>query len=305
MIIQTEALRVVETVARYRSFTAAAERLHKVPSAISYTVRKLEENIGTQLFTREGKQVELTSEGRYFLDHARDILRDLEMLQADITQLHGGVEKQLRIGLNNLLNDEPLAEMAGELQQRFPACQQSYRTEVYNGVWDALLDKRIDLALGAPNVLPQGADLKYLPMGEVHWDFVLSPQHPLAAEQGVLGSRELAAYPAISVMDTSMSLSKKETWLIKGQRVIYVPDSASKLRMLVAGAGISFMPRHLCAAAVHRGLLLRKNVSSPKPPTQIMAAWHRRHKGKVLAAVVEKLAEPSFLRRWLADNYQL
>lgn len=303
MIIQTEALRVVETVARYRSFTAAAERLHKVPSAISYTVRKLEENIGTQLFSREGKQVELTNEGRYFLEHARDILRGLEMLQADITQLHGGVEQQLRIGLNNLLNDEPLAELAGELQQRFPACQQSYRTEVYNGVWDALLDKRIDLALGAPNALPQGADLKYLPMGEVHWDFVLSPHHPLSAIKGILGSRELAAYPAISVMDTSMSLSKKETWLIKGQKVIYVPDSASKLKMLIAGTGISFMPRHLCAAAIHRGQLLRKCVSSPKPPTPIMAAWHRRHKGKVLAVALERLQDPVFQQRWLADTH--
>lgn len=302
MIIQTEALRVVETVARYRSFTAAAERLHKVPSAISYTVRKLEENIGTQLFTREGKQVELTDEGRYFLEHARDILRDLETLQADITQLHGGVERQLRVGLNNLLNNAPLAALAADLQQRFPACQQFYRTEVYNGVWDALLDKRIDLAIGAPNVLPQGADLDYLPMGEVHWDFVLCPTHPLAAIPGTLGSRELAAYPAISVMDTAMSLSKKETWLIKGQKVIYVPDSASKLAMLIAGTGISFMPRHLSATAVRRGLLVRKCVDAPKPPTPIMAAWHRRHQGKVLAAVIERLSDAQCQQGWLADT---
>ena len=195
MIIQTEALRVVETVARYRSFSAAAERLHKVPSAISYTVRKLEETIGTQLFLREGKQVELTAEGRYFLEHARDILRDLETLQADITQLHGGVEQQFRVGLNNLLNPAPLAGLAADLHQRFTACRQSYRTEVYNGVWDALIDRRIDLAIGAPNVLPQGADLSYLPMGEVHWDFVISPQHPLARSHSPLDSRELAAIP--------------------------------------------------------------------------------------------------------------
>ncbi|WP_168929179.1 LysR substrate-binding domain-containing protein [Crenobacter intestini] len=302
MIIQTEALRVVETVARYRSFTAAAERLHKVPSAISYTVRKLEENIGTQLFNREGKQVELTVEGHYFLERAREILRDLETLQSDISQLHGGVEQQLRVGLNNLLNDEPLAELAADLQQRFPACQQSYRTEVYNGVWDALLDRRVDLALGAPNALPQGADLRCLPMGEVHWDFVLSPRHPLAACDGVLGSRELAVYPAISVMDTAMSLSKKETWLIKGQKVIYVPDSASKLKMLVAGVGVSFMPRHLCAGALRRGQLVRRNVSSPKPPTPIMAAWHRRHRGKVLAALVERLSDPQFTACWLSGS---
>lgn len=77
-----------------------------MPSAISYTVRKLESH-RHQLFLREGKQVELTAEGRYFLEHARDILRDLGALEADITQLHGGVEQQFRVGLNNLLNPAP------------------------------------------------------------------------------------------------------------------------------------------------------------------------------------------------------
>ncbi|MBP8812719.1 MAG: LysR family transcriptional regulator [Laribacter sp.] len=301
MIIQTEALRVVETVARYRSFSAAAERLHKVPSAISYTVRKLEETIGTQLFLREGKQVELTAEGRYFLEHARDILRDLETLQADITQLHGGVEQQFRIGLNNLLNTAPLAGLASDLHQRFAACRQSYRTEVYNGVWDALLDRRIDLAIGAPNVLPQGADLSYLPMGEVQWDFVISPQHPLARRSEPLDNRELAAFPAISVMDTAMGLSKKEAWLVKGQKVIYVPDTATKLQCLIAGAGLSFMPRHLCAAAVRKGQLVRRAVTDSKPPTPIMAAWQARNRGKVLAYVVSRLEDPAFCQRWLED----
>ena len=302
MIIQTEALRVVETVARYRSFSAAAERLHKVPSAISYTVRKMEETIGTQLFLREGKQVELTAEGRYFLEHARDILRDLETLQADITQLHGGVEQQFRVGLNNLLNPAPLAGLAADLHQRFTACRQSYRTEVYNGVWDALIDRRIDLAIGAPNVLPQGADLSYLPMGEVYWDFVISPQHPLARSHSPLDSRELAAFPAISVMDTAMGLSKKEAWLVKGQKVIYAPDTAAKLQFLIAGVGIGFMPRHLCAYAVRKGQLLQRPVVDPKPPTPIMAAWQTRNQGKVLAYAISRLEDPDFCRHWLQET---
>ena len=76
--LSLEALEIVETIDRQGSFTAAAERLHKVPSTISYAVSKLEEQLGLALFVRNGPRVALTpawqemlKEGRWLLAAAR------------------------------------------------------------------------------------------------------------------------------------------------------------------------------------------------------------------------------------------
>lgn len=59
-------LEVVDAVARNGSFSAAARELHRVPSAVSYTVRQLEEWLAVPLFERRHRDVELTAAGRGF-----------------------------------------------------------------------------------------------------------------------------------------------------------------------------------------------------------------------------------------------
>lgn len=68
-------LDVVDAVARHGSFSAAAQELHRVPSAISYTVRQLEEWLAVPLFVRRHRDVELTPAGRLFIDEARGVMK--------------------------------------------------------------------------------------------------------------------------------------------------------------------------------------------------------------------------------------
>ncbi|PVW80212.1 LysR family transcriptional regulator, partial [Klebsiella pneumoniae] len=64
-------LEVVDAVARNGSFSAAAQELHRVPSAVSYTVRQLEEWLAVPLFERRHRDVELTPAGGWFLQEGR------------------------------------------------------------------------------------------------------------------------------------------------------------------------------------------------------------------------------------------
>ncbi len=64
-------LEVVDAVARNGSFSAAAQELHRVPSAVSYTVRQLEEWLAVPLFERRHRDVELTAAGAWFLKEVR------------------------------------------------------------------------------------------------------------------------------------------------------------------------------------------------------------------------------------------
>ena len=63
MFISDETLRVIHLVARHQSITTAAEQLNKVPSAISYTIKKAEESLGVELFIRKGRYIELSPAG--------------------------------------------------------------------------------------------------------------------------------------------------------------------------------------------------------------------------------------------------
>ncbi|MCZ5119445.1 LysR family transcriptional regulator [Escherichia coli] len=72
MFISDETLRVIHLVARHQSITTAAEQLNKVPSAISYTIKKAEESLGVELFIRKGRYIELSPAGSYFIEHSKN-----------------------------------------------------------------------------------------------------------------------------------------------------------------------------------------------------------------------------------------
>ena len=81
-IFSQASLELVDTVARLGSFTAAAQVLHKVPSAISYGVRQIEQDLDVVLFRRLPRKVELTVAGEVFIEQARAMLRQMEEIKS-------------------------------------------------------------------------------------------------------------------------------------------------------------------------------------------------------------------------------
>lgn len=71
-------LEVVDAVARNGSFSSAAQELHRVPSAVSYTVRQLEEWLAVPLFERRHRDVELTPAGAWFLKEGRSVIKNAD-----------------------------------------------------------------------------------------------------------------------------------------------------------------------------------------------------------------------------------
>ena len=92
-------LRVFTEVARHLSFARAAEALHLTPPAVTMQVKELEGHVGLPLFERQGRQVQLTMAGEYFLVYARRLLstlKDAENVMARFRKVETGV---LTIGL--------------------------------------------------------------------------------------------------------------------------------------------------------------------------------------------------------------
>lgn len=92
-----EALRVMDAIDRRGSFAAAADELGRVPSALSYTMQKLEEELDVVLFDRSGHRTKFTNVGRMLLERGRVLLEAADKLTTDAEALARGGETHLTI----------------------------------------------------------------------------------------------------------------------------------------------------------------------------------------------------------------
>lgn len=291
MFISDESIRIVHLVAKYQSITTAAEQLNKVPSAISYTVKKLEESIGVALFIRKGRNIELTPSGVYFIQHSKTILSDLDALKRNTTLIHDGVEQDFVIAANNIVPQSALVKFINTFELAFPSTRLTLNIEVYNGCWDALYSKRADLVLGAPHNVPSSEGIISESLGVLEWDFVVSPQHPLATLMKPLTNNELRQYPAICIRDTAVNFSHQQAWLLEGQKPLFVPDFTMAIALIQQNTGIGYIPHHLASPLLNEGTLVKKPMQEHKHATQLFMAVRSEGMGKVCKWCLDYLSE--------------
>lgn len=292
MFISDETLRVIQLVARHQSITTAAEQLNKVPSAISYTIRKTEEALGAELFVRKGRYIELTPAGRYFIEHSRTIIGDMEALRRNTVLIHDGVERELTVAVNNIIPTSILVELIRDFELQFSSTTLTVSLEVYNGCWDALYNQRADLVIGAPHAVPSTEGIISEPFGQLEWDFVVSPQHPLARELHPLENNELRQYPAICIRDTSVNFTPLQAWLLEGQKPIFVPDFTTAIALIEQNVGIGYIPHHLALPRLNSGTLLKKPMREHKHATKLFLAARSDGMGKTCRWCMEYLRRP-------------
>jgi DNA-binding transcriptional LysR family regulator len=148
MKISLEALQLVDAIARRGSFAAAAQELGRVPSAVTYAVRRLEDELDVLLFDRRSYRARLTPAGEELLREGRHLLAAADELARRVRRVASGWEQELTIALDNVVPFERLVPLIAAFQQVAPT-QLRVRDEVLGGTWDALLAGRADLAIGA------------------------------------------------------------------------------------------------------------------------------------------------------------
>ena len=101
--LSLDALLVLDAIARKGSFAAAAEELHRVPSAITYTVQKLEQDLDVQLFDRSGHRARLTAPARSCCGRAATCCARPSDIECRVQRIAKGWETELRIAYNDII----------------------------------------------------------------------------------------------------------------------------------------------------------------------------------------------------------
>ena len=290
--LSLEALEVLDAIDRRGSFAGAAEELHRVPSAITYSVRQVEEALGVQLFDRRGHRAVLTPAGHELLVEGRRLVRAAEDLECRVRQVAKGWEAELRLAVDTMVAVEKLFGLLEAFYAENSGTRVRISHEVLAGTWDALASGRADLAIGAAGDAPSGRNYPTRAIGSVEMVFVASPAHPLAAERQPLSDAAILAHRAVGIGDTSRALPVRTVGLLSGQDVLTVPSLEAKTAAHVAGLGVGFLPRAIAEREAGAGRLAILAVDNPRAPTDVLLAWRPGPMGKALRWFVRRLEDP-------------
>jgi len=295
-------LEVVDAVARTGSFSAAAQELHRVPSAVSYTVRQLEEWLAVTLFERRHRDVILTPAGACFLKEGRSVVKKMQITRQQCQQIANGWRGQLAIAVDNIVKPDRTRQMIVDFYRHFDDVELIVQQEVFNGVWDALSDGRAELAIGATQAIPVGGRYAFRDMGMLSWRCVVASHHPLAKVAGPLSDDTLRNWPSLVSEDTSRSLPKRITWLLDNQKRLVVPDWESAATCLSAGLCIGMVPSHISRPWIDRGEWMALELENPFPDAACCLTWQQNDVSPALSWLLTYLGDSETLNReWLRE----
>lgn len=315
-VLTPEALAMMDTIARTGSFAAAARELGKVPSALTYSVRQLEDALDVLLFDRRSRNAQLTAAGEELLREGRRLLQQIDAVANRVRRVASGWETQLTIAVDNAIAPRAMFDLMeafyalpGDAGSDAPSpagppTRIKLRNEVLSGTWEALQSGQADIAIGvAVEVTSPGIHCE--PLGEMEFVLTVAPHHPLAELPEPLSVETLATHRIITVADTARELQPVTIGVLPGQDVLTLPSMAAKLEAQLRGLGCGFLPEPLVRRHVEAGRLVRKQTDQPPRIGKLHYAWRQAGPvmGKAQSWWLEKLSGAT-TRRALLEQHE-
>ena len=240
-------LRYALAVARERSFTRAAEKVHISQSAISEQVRLLEEEIGFSIFNRTGRGIEVSDLGRSFMYEAERVYNELLGLSDIARGLQGGGASFV-LGMGSGVSQFAVPRALAKFAVRFPEVRLEIKVAPTRRIYDQLLDERIDAGITVENVpgkLPAGLVQNRISTSEMV--LILPADHKLADDSPTIALESLAHAPLI-VNELSVGYGPIVQSMFDdvGTRpnIVGVTDNIESMRIMVeVGMGLAILPK--------------------------------------------------------------
>ncbi len=272
-----DALAMMDAIARSGSFAAAARELGKVPSALTYSVRQLEDALDVLLFDRSSRQARLTAAGEELLAEGRRLLAQMDAVANRVKRVAAGWETQLTVAVDGVISRSTVFELCETFYALNPPdgppTRLRLRSEVLAGSWEVLTSGQADLSIGcaAEGTLP--GDICSQPLGEIEFVFAVAPHHPLAAAPEPLSDNELLRHRAIAVADSAQRLTPVSVNLLPGQDVLTVASVPAKIEAHLRGLGCGFLVESMVREHICAGLLVVRNMQRRRAPARLCYAW--------------------------------
>ncbi|HCJ4741039.1 TPA: LysR family transcriptional regulator, partial [Salmonella enterica] len=219
-----DVLIILDALEKEGSFAAASAKLFKTPSALSYTVHKLENDLNIQLLDRSGHRARFTRTGKMLLEKGREVLHTVRELEKQAIKLHEGWENELVIGVDDTFPFSLLAPLIDAFYQRHSVTRLKFVNGVLGGSWETLTQGRADIIVGAMRAPPPDTGFGFARLGDLELVFAVAPHHPLVHEEEPLSRQTIKRFRAIVVGDSVHSSRSIGSELLDAQEAITVFD---------------------------------------------------------------------------------
>jgi LysR family transcriptional regulator, regulator for metE and metH len=237
---------IIEAVERKGSLTAAAEALFTTQSALSHAIRKLEEQLGTQIWLREGRSLRLTQTGQYLHAVASRLLPQIALAEERARQFAAGERGTLRIGMECHPCYQWLLKVVAPYLAAWPDVDVDVKQKFQFGGMGALFGYEIDLLVTPDPLYKPG--LRYEPVFDYEQVLVVSRSHPLARE-AFLRPEQLVGEVLISYPVPIERLDIYNQFLmpagVSPLRHKTIETTDIMLQMVASGRGVAALPRWL------------------------------------------------------------
>lgn len=236
-------LSIIREVDRRGSLTAAAEVLFLTQSALSHTIRKLEQQLGTEVWTREGRALRLTQAGEYLLGLARRVLPQLEHAERQMQEYAQGQRGTLRIGMECHPCYQWLLRVVAPYLASWPEVDVDVKQKFQFGGLQALSTYEVDLLVTPDPLFRPG--LRFVPVFDYEQMLVVGRHHPLAGREFVepcdLSDDILITYPVdIERLDIYNQFFVPAGCAPRERKAIETTDIM--VQMVAGGRGVAALP---------------------------------------------------------------
>ena len=229
-MVNLEHLHVINTICEQGSFQKASEKLHKVRSAVSYTVKQVEEYYSIEIFNRKTYRPELTAEGKILIVKIRQLLKQAGEFETFVNEMKGINETELRLGVSSIFPLDKITDLLSDLKIQFPSTTIHLNIEVASGE-RLLLDEQVDIAIFGS--LNHHNSIDYRLIDTLDIPLLISDQFKSTERQS----------PDSGIVDDALK------W--------YVTDQHTKKALICKGFGWGRLPYHLVEKEIQNKQLIR------------------------------------------------
>ncbi|MEM1299825.1 MAG: LysR family transcriptional regulator [Pseudomonadota bacterium] len=272
------------------TFRGAADKLNKAQSAVSHQIRKLEDELQFDLFSREAYRPELTPEGTVFFRETARVLDSFRSLKDTATGLRSAQEPIVRIAMTATMAFDPVLELLGRIGSRYPSTHIRVDAEMMGGPLARLMRDEAALIFAGLHEVPID-QVEALPVGATTIRPVAHKSFPPARLSGLLSRQQMQGYVQVVVSGTGGSDFEQSRDLLAGGQRWNVSDFLTKKSVILAGLGWGGMPEHMIREELESGELVGLTVDGfPARHTEIYAIRRRdKPMGRVASEIWDAL----------------
>ena len=288
------ALKVFLAVAQERSFSRAAAKVHRTQPAVSQAVRRLELELGEQLFDRSSKTGTLTEAGKMLQNYGQRLVRLAEETESAARELRDLRRGRVLIGANEAAV-HTLLPLIGRFRQLYPDIAIDVRRVPARQI--AVEVQQGSLDFGALTFHPTEEGLLEVPVGTDELVLLVPPSHELAGRRQV-AMEDIAQEPVVAHNDPSPARERVlrlfEEHHVPLNMVIALPSLDGIKRAVELKLGVALLPRRCAITEIASGRLVAVPVAGVSRKRQVMLVCrkaHRSHAADAFLAVAQEKQE--------------